>query len=61
ENYWNGMHSLSPPGGTHPVYLIPKNIRRRLARAKVWGEPRVCVGVTAAVLTINSLYSIFCE
>uniref|UniRef100_A0A4W3JT30 Uncharacterized protein n=1 Tax=Callorhinchus milii TaxID=7868 RepID=A0A4W3JT30_CALMI len=43
------MRSLSLPGGTHPVYLILENIRRRLVRAKAWGEPRVCVGVTAGV------------
>uniref|UniRef100_A0A4W3IN48 Uncharacterized protein n=1 Tax=Callorhinchus milii TaxID=7868 RepID=A0A4W3IN48_CALMI len=36
---------------TPPPYLIPESIRRRLARAKAWGEPRVCVGGNCWSLT----------
>uniref|UniRef100_A0A4W3KH23 Uncharacterized protein n=1 Tax=Callorhinchus milii TaxID=7868 RepID=A0A4W3KH23_CALMI len=42
-------HSI--PGETHPAYLIPKSIRRRLARAKVWGPQSV--DPDAAVKLLN--------
>uniref|UniRef100_A0A4W3H1J0 Uncharacterized protein n=1 Tax=Callorhinchus milii TaxID=7868 RepID=A0A4W3H1J0_CALMI len=41
--------ALPLPGGTHPAYLIPESIRRRLVRAKAWRSQSVCVGGTAEI------------
>uniref|UniRef100_A0A4W3JYW3 Uncharacterized protein n=1 Tax=Callorhinchus milii TaxID=7868 RepID=A0A4W3JYW3_CALMI len=56
---WNA-HSILR--GTHPAYLIPESIRRRMARAKAWGDPRVSrnalwkeKGVSPCVLTTDQL------